>query len=345
MNQELDYSKGPFYGKNMYVPFFIYYNFPGLSASRGEKFDFNYHVSTYINQDFSTYGSTQSMVDDYYSKTVKRGTYDKRLLNRDYEGLTTEIGVSFNIFKNLQVGTDIRLVAYYGGFLDRVVEGFHGAFGLPNAGREFFDYDKIYLNIPNTNNIRLYLDSPVVSFGDIDLWVKYNFFENKRVSLAAFGAFKIPSGQINYLSGSGYPDFAAGILADFKPLWILSIYVQSGIVVPFDSFIPQILSKPMPMFNGLLAIELNPFSFFSLMAQFNFKTSPITKSDLGFSWNESFNLNWDQMALPQLNTLVGFIFKIKKFRIQVYFEEDSFFNQGTDWTLNFMFSHGITLGK
>ncbi|HPO50759.1 MAG TPA: DUF3187 family protein, partial [Spirochaetota bacterium] len=302
-----DYSKGPLYGKNMYVPFLIYYNFPSVRAKSGKEFEFNYHISNYIIQDFYS-----DSIDDSNAEFYKRSNYKKLPLGeavyigpryyttqniiRDYESLVTEVGFSFYILKRLQVGIDFRLFAYYTGFMDTIIENFHHAFGFPGGAREYFEQNKIFVNILNHNGINLYLDKPAVSFGDIDMWVKYTFFERNFISLAGFGAFKIPTGSIANLSGSGYPDFALGVLADFKPAWILSFYLQSGLVVPFDSFLP-VKSKPYPMFNGLVGIELHPANFFSLIVQFNVKTSPIS-GDKTFSWNENYKL----YDLPQVNT-------------------------------------------
>lgn len=323
------YSKGPLYGKNLYIPFLIYYNFPGSNAQSGKKFDFNYHVSFYYINDF--------FIQEY--KKDINGDYDVNI-GRDYESLVFESGISFFLLKKLQVGIDLRLISYYGGFLDSVVENFHYTFGLPNAGRDFVDKNQIEIDIENNNNVNLYLNHATVSFGDIDTWIKYTFFEKKWISLAMLGAFKIPSGNISQISGSGFPDFAYGILADFKPVWILSFYLQAGIVFPFDFFIVSIPSNPYPMFNGLAGIELNPFSFFSLIVQFNFKSSPLRSNYPHWS---SVYKSADYLSLPQTDLLVGLVFRYKDFRWQIYFEEDAFTNAGTDFILNISFSHTLHL--
>ncbi len=322
-----DLSKGPLYGKNMYIPYMIYYNFPGLRATGGKKFEFQYHISLYYTNDFH--------IDIVLNKY---GYLDYVIRHRDYESLNIELGTSFYILKNLQVGMDMRLISYYGGFLDNIIETFHSAFGFPNGGREFSHQNQVHINISNNNNVDLSLERSTVSFGDIDLWVKYTFFQRRWISLAAVGAFKIPSGRISEISGSGYPDFAIGILGDFKPVWILSLYLQAGLVVPFDSFLQCVDSKPYPMFNGLVGVELNPTDFFSLVVQFNIRSSPLKCS---IEYSNSYIGNTDYLSLPQINTLVGFIFRYKGYKWQFYVEEDSFTNAGVDITFNLMFLHSI----
>ena len=324
-----DYSKGPLYGKNMYLPFFIYYNFPGFRATEGRKYDFTYHFSTYYIQDFCAYKISDNT-----------RYYDTDNIARDYEGLVSEFGTSFYILKNLEVGSEFRIAAFYPGILDAFVEAFHNTFKFPNGGRESFSQNQIYINLENDNNIYLYLDKPAVSFCNIDMWVKYTFFQRTMISLAAAGSLTLPTGSIDNLSGTGFPDIGFQLLADFKPYWIVTMYFQAGLVIPLDSII-RLTSKPNPMFNGLFCLEISPVDFFSLMGQINFKSSPISGGRLKNSWVKTY----DQLSLPQANVLIGFVFSYKNFRWQFYFEEDAFTNQGTDFTVNIMFSQKISLGR
>ncbi len=321
-----DFAKGPLYGRTQYLVYSIYYNMPGLSARSGDRFGMEYHLNLNYTNDI-----------DLYFKLNRAGTeYDTRVI-RDYEAIQAELGLSFFITKFLQVGFDFTLNGYYGGFLDAVIQGYHQAFGFPNGGRELVPQNQMHIDIQNDNNVKLYLDRPAFSFGDTDLWCKYTFFERKWISLAGLGALKIPTGRLGGITvaGSGYPDMAFGLLADFRPVWILSFYLQSGLVVPFDSII-RYDSKPYPMFQGLAGIELNPLSFFSLIVQFNIKTSPLSGwyVEKGNEYYEH-----DYLSRPQINTLVGVVFKYKGFRWQFYVEEDSFTNAGVDITFNLSFSH------
>ena len=60
MDSPPDYSKGPLYGKNLFIPFLIHYNFPSLPAKSGERYDLQYHLSMYYVQDI------QSIMDDTF---------------------------------------------------------------------------------------------------------------------------------------------------------------------------------------------------------------------------------------------------------------------------------------
>jgi len=326
-----DFSKGPLFGKNMYIPFLIHYNFPSLPAKSGECFDLQYHLSLYVTQD-SRYRT------EFLPKKAETRSYDKSYVISDYEGFAAETGIAYNFLKEVQAGIDIRLFSFSGGFLDSFMESFHGLFGFTNGARDLFFQNQIYINIPNDKGSPMFLDKSAVSFGDIDLWCKWTFLENRAVSLAALGAFKLPTGKFESLSGSGYFDAAAGLLLDFRAARFLTLYSQAGIVLPFTG-------RYYPMFNGLLGAELHPWKIISFNLQMNIKTSPVSDSTIPFGWNHDWGTNFNQLSLPQTNVLGGIVLQLRGLRLQIYFEEDAIFNQGNDFVLGVTASHKINLKK
>lgn len=153
-----NYSKGPLTSKNMYIPYLIYYSPTGQRAAYGKKFTLEYHTSVYFVNDFFPTNYSHDKDGNYF---ITEGI--------DYESLNVEIGASFYILKNLQVGLDTRIYTYYGGFLDNIVQGFHKLFGFPNGGRDWFAQNQVFINIPNKNNVNYHLTKQATSFGDIDL--------------------------------------------------------------------------------------------------------------------------------------------------------------------------------
>jgi len=324
-----DFSKGPLFGKNLYIPFLIHYNFPSLPAKSGKRFDLQSYFSVCFTQD-ARYKADISLPEGRH--------YYKPGVVIDYQGLAAEAGAAYNFLDELQAGIFLRLYSFNGGFLDSLTEDFHDCFGFPNGRRELFLQNQIYINIPNDKGSPLFLDKNTVSFGDIDLWCKWTFLENRAVSLAAMGAFKLPTGTFSALSGSGYPDAAAALLLDFRAAKFLSLYSQAGIVLPFTG-------KYYPMFNGLLGVEIHPWRILSFNLQMNIKTSPLSDRTIPFGWNDEWGVNYKQFALPQTNILAGVVLQLKGLRLQIYFEEDAIFNQGNDYTFGIMTSYAVNLKK
>ncbi len=323
-----NYSKGPLLGKNTYAPFLIYFNNMNEPAQSGKRHDFEMRLATYYTQDFAA-----SYVDFYHYLEYGR-YYNTNHVLRDYESCMNEVTITYNPIDNLTIGTNIRLITYYGGFLDFFIEGFHHAFGFPGGARDFFITNRVFVNIVNDNGVRLALNKDAVSFGDIDLWTRYTFLDIKHIKLAGFFAFKIPTGDPAKLSGSGYPDISFAVLCDLINLSLFSFYFNAGIVIPFDSFISTAKSRPYPMFNGLIAIEIHPTKHFSLIGQLIIKSLPF-KAYLPFSWDIEINY----YDLPQINLLVGFKVAFKGHTWQFYFEEDTFTNQGADIVFNLTYGY------
>ncbi|MBN2546030.1 MAG: DUF3187 family protein [Spirochaetes bacterium] len=317
----------------MFLPYMIYLTFPGVRAKTERQFQLQYHTSFYFINDFYipygklTYDNTKS-----YYKSVRA---------YDYESLNFEFGISFSPLKNLQVGMHTRVVGYYSGFLDAIVQNFHDLFGFPNAGRDEFSQNDTYIDIKNSSGVRLKLKNYAFSFGDIDTWIKYTFYQKKWIALAVINGYKIPTGSVKYISGSGYPDIGIGLLMDLMPIRFISIYLQTNFILPFDAVIPQAPSKPYPMFQGMLNLSVNPVRYLSILVQLNFKT-PVLKTQ--YDLDESFN-GIHELYYPQTDILVGLIFEIMNIKFQFYFEQNPIYTAGADIVFNFLLAHKINIKK
>jgi hypothetical protein len=318
----LDFSKGPLYGKNFFVPYLIYYNFPGFRADIKHPKTLSFYTSVYYTNDFLL--------------------LDEKTVLTDYESCVVENGFSYSVSRRLEVGAALRLYSYYGGFLDDVITAFHHVFlsGYPQywLGRDDFPEGRVNVDIPDENGVPLKLTGASFSLGDIDTFIKYNFFNRKYFSFSVAGAFKIPTGRLGYLSGSEFPDFGFQILADFMPIKFISFYIQAGIVVPFDSLFRFFGTKPFPMFNGLVCVEINPVKCFSILYQLNIKTSPIISKPINTPKLSKYKY---LLSAPQVNTLVGIKFEFFENIIQIYIEENTFTNAGADVTFNIEYAHFI----
>lgn len=323
------YGKGPFSTKAAHTPYLIFMNLPGVSAKIEKSGYLKVSSSVYYSQDISVKSIE-------YDKAIKDFVVTK---DRDFESIIVETGLWYSINRKLEAGVTFRGVGYYGGVLDNFTEGWHNLFLLPNGGRDYVEDNDIYLNIETNNGFDIKLDKPTFSFGDIDTWIKYNIYTSKYFSTAALGGFKIPSGQLSSVSGSGFPDFLTGLLADFFPVKYFSCYLQAAVVLPMQVMLP-VVAKPYPSLNCIAAIEFSPIDFLSLVAQMNIKSSHISGD---YTFTNNLNITGDYYGFPQTNLLVGFVLKVKNTRIQFYFEEDTFTNAGVDYTINISASHNIRI--
>jgi hypothetical protein len=320
-------SKGPLLGTNYYLPYVPYYSFPGFSASPGEQGNLNISLANYFIQD---------MVTEFHISGTT--VFKERFI--DYEGYVFEPTISFNVRDRIELGATGRIQAYYGGFWDSVIEGFHDLFGFANGGREYYDQNEVYVNIHTDNGIDLSLTESSLALGDTDLFVKWSFYSHKKVDLALFSAIKIPTGSIESLSGSGYPDLGVEILMDFYLLDWLTLYFQNGVIFPGQFFLDH-SDSPQVMYSMQTALEFIISPVVSLVTQFRLNTSPIEEGSV-MTEILSYSVN---LHKPMTNILAGFIVSAGEYRLQFDFEEDSFTNSGADLILNFTVSRSFSTGK
>lgn len=317
-------GKGPLWGKNYYVPFLPFYSFPGVDAAPGKKQDLNINLSQYF---------VQEMVVEY-----QVGSGLERLL--DYEGYVLEPTVSYNISDSIEIGLTTRFHFYYGGIYDSVVEAFHGLFNFPNGGRSYYPQDEVYISFHTDSGIDFSLDSSKAAWGESDLFGKWSFFSRSYMDLALFAALKIPTGKMASISGSGYMDIAFAILSDFHITSWLSLYIQNGIILPGQLFFND-RTSPVPMYSLLTSIEFILSPVFSLVTQFRLVTSPYNTGSV-IREDTSSSLIFHK---PMTNIMVGLVMDVSDFRLQFYFEEDPFTNNGADLILNISVSKSFNLLK
>lgn len=331
-----DWSKGPLYGNSLFLIYYNHFTFPCFSAEAPRQYDLEWGVSTYLTNDVLYFISKDSAGRETFST------------ERDYESLVMELDAEYSFSDGWMVGGMFRFVGYYGGFMDSVIESFHGLFNFPNGGRESADDGEVYINNQNDNNVNFFLDHAAFFFGDIDLWIKYTFYQSDILSFATSGGLKIPTGALSGLSvaSTGYPDIALAMMGDLHMGKLFSLYLLTGVTLPFDAFnagdsssLSSDQAHPYPFFQGNLCVEFHPVKLFSLLAQFAFK-SPVVSGGVIYPERE-FAMN----DYPQTDLLVGFIFEYNDMKWQFYFEEDPFTYQGNDITFNIRFSQKINLKK
>ncbi len=118
----------------------------------------------------------------------------------------------------LAVGASLSLVGAYGGFLDPVIQGFHGLFGLPNGGREWYPDNRFGFRVVRSGVAMIDLDQPFWAFGDLALSAKWSPLAGgrHRPGLALQAAFSLPIGAADRFVSSGAFNASLGALASWR---------------------------------------------------------------------------------------------------------------------------------
>ncbi len=168
----------------------------------------------------NTYASTLPVgdtliADDYY----RAAPADEYRLFVDTESLRLSVDLDWRIASRLQVGVTLPFLKHGGGFLDGVVEGFHGAFNLSNGGREWAPQNDYGVFV--VRDRRFWIRSvESADFRPGDLVVRMKTPLNRggeQVVMAIAGALKLPTGSLETLTGSGGWDFQAAFFATWRP--------------------------------------------------------------------------------------------------------------------------------
>ena len=113
----------------------------------------------------------------------------------DFESLVLELGGSMPFGENHRIGVALRVFAWYGGFLDPVIESFHGIFGLANASREFFPQGGTVVNIKNDRGVQIELEGPGMLLGDTEVFGVWTMSEDAKRAWALAWAVELPTGK------------------------------------------------------------------------------------------------------------------------------------------------------
>jgi len=322
-------SRGVLSGRNLYLPYLPFYSFPGTQTQNRET-SWEWEEKWYWVNDISIWalppgGATmlsQVSNPDYY-------------LHLDYESLILEERVFWNNGSNGQWSATLRLIGYFNGMGDPLIEGFHSLFGFPNAGREYYPKNRLYIDYKGTNGYDGKLQSSLISLGDVDITYRHPLWFSDHWVLYSSAALKIPTFIHPGLTGSSHPDLGIqlAMTGGSEPIFW---HIQSGLVYPFTMFTNDTDAYKCSSQN-ILALEYAFSSNWSLLIQGNINSSFIDSPYSRYTFFGEIPL----YSSLQTNVRIGVKRDFSKGSFQFYFEEDPLTNDGSDLILNLSYSIGF----
>ncbi len=315
---------GPLGGRNVYAPHLPWFSFTADSAAALPMGIIRIGTAIYVLNEFSSYPFNP---EDYTLEPDGRlSSADQNdLTAMDYESTVWELSIDWQAMPAWRFSADWRLHARYGGYLDGVIEWWHSALGVSNAGREYFSHNRSYWDIRSSTGTSWTGEGTVVGAGDLDLQALWSFWSGPKLALAAGGAFKIPTGRKDGGFGSGYPDIGAEFLVDWRPWTRWAFYLNTGIIVPFGDE-GRVMGQFIP------AVEFRAARGLSILVQMNIQTSPIVGIE---EYIHPVFGRTAMFALPQTDLKIGLKGRSGRFGWQFYMEEDLLTWEGPDILLFF----------
>lgn len=314
---------GPLTGRNMYAAHIPWFSFPGEKAGALPLNTVVLRTALYYINEFEPYTFDPDLyVLDSEGRLPVAGQNDRTAV--DYESLIWEAGITWQAMPAWRFSLDWRFHTRFGGFLDGFIEGWHSFLGLPNASREYFDRNRAYWNITTDSGPAYFGEGATAASGDIDFRTTWSFWSGKRSNLAASGAFKLPVGRQQVGFGSGLPDVAFALLADWEAGLRWYFYFNTGVILPLGD------GRAMGQFAP--AVEFRAFRRLSFITQLNIQSSPVVGAE-GY-YHHLFG-SVKTFSLPQTNLKMGLKARSGPWIWQFYFEQNTLTWAGAD-TLFFL---------
>jgi hypothetical protein len=122
--------------------------------------------------------------------------------------------------ERFEYGVSIPYLIHHGGFLDTVIDNFHDAFGFDGNGREHTGRGHIDYFVADDGEVFADFQNQRRDWGDVRLSGGYQLLRNDSRSLAGRIEVKLPTGDVDDLTGSEGTDVA--FWADYTDRSLLS---------------------------------------------------------------------------------------------------------------------------
>ena len=163
-------------------------------------------------------GVIEGRIDSAYSNVFKRAGNSSTNLDLDMEYWRLGINVVYGVAEDFEIGIEVPIVHFNGGFLDGFIQDFHNAFGFPNGGRENVPNNRFNYSFNAGGNSIFDYPSATAGLGDITLGIKHQVSgqDSDWPAVALFSELKLPTGRASRGFGSGLLNFGIGAALDAK---------------------------------------------------------------------------------------------------------------------------------
>jgi hypothetical protein len=185
-----------------------------------------------------------------------QGPIESRL---KFETNRTVVAARYGLTDLWEIGIDLPFISRFGGFLDPIIDEVEGVFGVGNIERDFYRNNTFGDFFVRRSEITLFEgNEETLEPGDFWISAKREVALGGRLPLLALrAAVKWPTGNPDKVTGSGEPDFALGIAAEYPIIDRLMVYGNLSVVFPPGPITPAELT-------------LNPFLTQSFAAEYGF---------------------------------------------------------------------------
>lgn len=181
--------------------------------------------------------SLEAAVSNLVERTPATGGWE---LDLDLEIWRLVLAARFAPTPGLDVGLELPLLRFDGGFLDGTVDAWHAALGVPGGRRVSVERDRFSYRVAPALVERVDLAEVPLGLSDATVDMRLQLLEGgdhaagRRPAVALQVAAKLPTGSWRDGLGSGAPDLGAWLLLEHGGR-VLVVHGSVGLIVPGPS--------------------------------------------------------------------------------------------------------------
>ncbi|MEJ2040390.1 MAG: DUF3187 family protein [Desulfosarcinaceae bacterium] len=250
----------------------------------------------------------------------------------DMEMTTVDLAVTYGLTRRLALTADLPFVSMNAGVLDRFLEGYHNALGVPNYGREERPDNAFAYRVNRQGRTWISADSGTFQLADATISAQWQFLRKPGSNSwdgSAIMSLKAPTGNVDEATGSGRWDYGLFVNGEHRrSRW--SYFAMAGIAINHDPDTGGARIRTRPSYSLAGAVGYDYSDRTTWLVQVSSYTSPIEETGisevdtpaaelgLGFryqvagDWNMEFAFGEDlTRAAPDFTVHLGVMRRIK----------------------------------
>lgn len=207
-------------------------------------------------------GEQQWQLDMTVANSFRITSSEREAIYLDGETANARLGWHYGIAGRGDIGVELPLVHHSGGFLDSTIDDYHRFFGFDRSGRDELAYGEFHYQYNSNNQPQVLVDRGASGIGDLQLTGGYQLHAGQQRWLAARFTLKAPTGNPDYLFGSGGWDASAALHWADRASWQrykLSYELSAGaLYTGTGEVLPEQRQQLVAFGTALLAWQVAP---------------------------------------------------------------------------------------
>lgn len=261
-------------------------------------------------------GALDLRVELANSANIFSDTTPQTSVSMKFESIRAGFFLRYGITERLEMAVEVPVLSRYRGVMEGMISAVERATtGLAPDRKALKGTGYVY-QVTSDGRTVMTGQEGVVGLGDASIMGKFQVLTetNTLPALSIRAALKLPTGDESHLLGSGSPDYGLGLAMEKHVAKDWMVYANLNGVIPTGRIAGYGLQ---PVVSGLVAVEYLWSENFSIVAHFDYFSSPLygtgthvldngfTEGVLGFNYRLRPRLLWQVYAVENLDFIVG----------------------------------------